>query len=123
MSLSYDVSGNFKFPAYDGGDLVPIPFAATGNYTAQDGGIFPLTGTGTLAVDLGSVSKIKALFIKVGTGTGAEPVDITLNGADTPFPISPGGFVVIHSPNPATGITQLSIGYTSDITVQVVALG
>jgi len=123
MSLSYDVSGNFKFPAYDGGELVPIPFTATGTYTAQDGGIFPLTGSGTLAVDLGSVSKIKALLIKVGTGTGAAPVNIKLNGSVTAFPVSPGGFVVIHSPSPVSGITQLEIGHTSDITVQVVALG
>lgn len=123
MSLAYDISGNFKFPAYDGGELVPIPFAASGSYTAQDGGIFTLTGAGSLSVDLGTVAKVKALLIIVGTGTGAAPVDIKLNGSATAFPISPGGLMVLHSPSPVSGITQLDIDYTSDITVQVVALG
>jgi hypothetical protein len=123
MSLAYDISGNFKLPLYDGGDLSPIPFAASGSYTNEAGGVFTLTGSGTEDVDLGTVTKIKALLILVGTGTGAAPVGIKLNGSVTAFPISPAGMVLLHSPSPVSGITQLSIDYTSNITLQIVALG
>ena len=123
MSLAFEILGNFKFPVYDGGDLVPIPFAASGSYTAQDGGILTLTGSGTEVVDLGTVAKAKALLILVGTGVGAAEVGVKLNGQTTATPITPGGGMVLWSPTPDTGISSLSIDYTSDITVQVVTLG
>lgn len=123
MTLAFDVSGNFKHPLYDGGDLVPIPFQSSGSFTTKDGGILTLTGAGTEVVDLGTVTKVKALLILVGTNTNADEVGIKLNGQTTATPISPGGGMVLWSPVPDTGISALSIDYTTDITVQVVALG
>lgn len=123
MSLAFDISGSFKHSLYDGGDFSPIPFQSSGNYTTRDGGLFTLTGSGTQVVDFGTVAKAKALLILVGTGAGAAEIGVKLNGQTTATPITPGGGMVLWSPTPDTGISSISIDYTSDIVVQVVALG
>lgn len=123
MALSYDISGTFKYPLVSGGDLESIAFAASGSADVKAAFRLGLTGSGTESVSLGTVAKVKALYISVGTGTGAAPVGIKLNGSATAFPIAPGGGLVLWSPSPVSGITQLDIDYTSDIQVEVVALG
>lgn len=123
MSLSYDISGNFKYPLEAGADLSSISFAASGTVESKAAHKLVLTGSGTQSVSLGSVSKIKALYLSVGTGTGAAPISVKLNGATTAFPIAPGGGLVLWSPSPVSGITSVSFDYTSDIEVDIVALG
>jgi hypothetical protein len=123
MSLAFEISGTFKYPLEAGADLSTVTFAQAGSSSNKAAFQFSLTGSGSQSVDLGTIAGVKALLIEVGTGIGAQPVGVKVNGSADAIEISPGGFMVLSSPSPSTGITQLDIDYTSDISVNLVALG
>lgn len=84
-----------------------------------------LTGSGTKAVDMGSIGSpgIKLLFVMVEASSTAAPVSVRLNGSGTGgAEVSAGGFMMVGSPSPVTGITQIDLVYTTSVTVRLWAL-
>jgi hypothetical protein len=52
------------------------------------------------------------------------PISVQVNGSATgQVEISGGGFLVLGSPTPSSGITSLDIVYTNNVTVRVLLLG
>lgn len=115
------VSGNLNFPPSTGLPNLDIPFSGTANFTQKGDDRLVLVGSGTHAVDLGTVStgglKGWAAFVE-DDGTAA-PINIRINGGTDDREISRGGFELFFSPSPSAGILSLDIAYTSDVCVRI----
>ena len=110
-----------------------VPVRVSLQYDASASlGRLPLTGAQTYEVDLALIpaAGLKGLLIYVERvdAAGAEvttPISMawTSNGDDKSEELSPGGALLLVSPNPQHGITALSIVTTSNALVHVYALG
>ena len=111
---------------------IPIPVAAySSQFTTKSEDVLVLTGAGTQAVDMASLSAAGAKFMSVELGTTnasgqptAAPVNVRVNGGTDDIELSAGGFLIFGSPNPtASGILSLSLVYTQDAIVTVRVYG
>lgn len=126
MSTPFSFSGTLSFPPDVGvpPELVEIAFST--NYDQFTWSKMDLVGAGTKAVPFGGIIApgIKMVLIKVDASGTAAPINVKVNGSVTGLvEVSPGGFIVLGSSAPATGITSLDIVYTSNVTVRVLLLG
>jgi hypothetical protein len=126
MSTPFTLDAKLLLPPDVGLPPDPIALSVASQFDSEADFVFKLTGTGTKAVNLGSIASpgIKGLFIKVDAGASVQPILVKINGSSTGgIEISAGGGLGFASPNPAAGITQLDITFASDVTVRVWALG
>jgi len=104
-----------------------VPFnAATTITSAQPDQVLNVTGSGTQAVPFGTVGApgAKLVAVRYDPQTGGLPILLHFNGDTThPIELTPGGFIMFISPNPAEGITALSFDYTAACQVKVWILG
>ncbi len=125
MPIAFSIAATLNLP---GGPTLPndpIPAQVSSNFDHQSEGRLVLSGSGTKVVDLGTASSpgLKCLLVMVESSNIASPVEIRVNGSSTGgVEVSPGGFMAFGSPSPVTGITQLSIVYSSSVTVRFWAL-
>ncbi len=128
MTVPFSFTGTLAFPPDAGQPNVNVPLAFSSQFDSADPGqILKLTGAGTKTLDLSTVpaAGVKYLLIKLDGGQGVVPVNVRFNGGGSSgqVEISPGGFVMIGSPAPTTGITAADVVYTSAATVRVWAFG
>ena len=125
MSTPYSISGALNYPADASLPADSIPLGASGSFDHEASAVLKLTGSGTQAVDLGTIlaAGAKALLVKVDAGTGVQPVLLTINGGNQPLEVAAGGFLLVSNPVPGAGITAVSIAFTAACTVRVWALG
>lgn len=121
----FTFQGTLAFPPDEGQQPVPVAFGLANQYQSILDGRYVLTGSGSLVVPFGSVGSpgAKGMLIEVEAASGAQPVQVNVNGGTDDIEISPGGFLAYGSPNPATGITSLTIVYASDAVVRVRLFG
>lgn len=122
MPIPYSLQGSFIFPPDDGQPTATRSFSISGQFASKNESIYILTGSGTLAVNLGTIAAVKAALIEVDPGSLA-PVNVRINAGVTSQEISPGGFMAYSNPSPSAGVTAISILYTMDARVQVYLLG
>lgn len=106
-------------------ELVEVAFSA--QYDQFVWSVMKLTGAGTKAIDFGNIGApgVKAALIKVDADPVAAPINLQWNGGGAPGEqeIAPGGFFMLGSAVPVSGLTSLSIVYTTAVTVRVLLLG
>lgn len=124
MSIPFSITATLNLP---GGPTLPndpIPAAVSSNFDHDSEFRLVLSGSGTKNLDLGTVGSpgLKGLLIMVEASSTAAPIVVRANAAVTGVEIAPGGFLAMGSPVPVSGITALSIDYTSSVTVRIWAL-
>ena len=122
----FTFSGALNLPGGPGLPNDAIPMVLASNFTAQAEFKLELLSSGTQVVDLGTITTpgVKGLLILVAANTTAAPVEVRINGSSTGgIEISPGGLMAVGSPSPVTGITSISIVYTTTNSVRLWALG
>ena len=97
--------------------------SAAGSSSSASTLCLALTGAGTKTIDFGTVSKAKLLAVHVPREGNTAPISVRLNGSASGVEVSPGGFLCLASPNPASGVTSASIEYTVDSLVYCDILG
>lgn len=124
MSTPYSASGALSYPADASLPADPISIAASGMFDHEASAVLKLTGTGTKAVDMGTIPNagVKALLIKVDAGVAVPPVLVTLNGGDEPIEVAAGGFIFLSNPVPANGVASISVAYTGACVVRIWAI-
>jgi hypothetical protein len=127
-SFNFTFNGTLDFPADTGEPNSQLPFAGQSAATSKFSSTIPLTGSGTLSLDLTSISGLpaagaKGFLIELDTGSGVSPVNVRVNGGTDDLEVSAGGFVAYYSPTPATGVTQIDVVYTADACVRVTVFG
>jgi hypothetical protein len=109
-------TGTLQIPADQSLPPDQVPFNSAINAVSQQPGqVLNLSGVGTEVVPFGTVGApgAKLVAVRYDAQVGAAPVLLHFNGDTThPIELTPGGFIVLMSPNPAVGITSLSIDYT-----------
>lgn len=128
MPTPLTITATMVTPPLDGQPDCPFPVAFMSQYDHLVRERLTLTGSGTKAVDFGSLTGVgaKAVIITVDTDASpaALPVNVVLNGGVTNIEVSRGGFLLYGSPVPtASGITSLSIVYTSAVKLHVWIFG
>lgn len=104
----------------------PLPFSIANQYDSRVEYELALpSATGTKELDFGTLPSTgcKALIIIYDAQTGAAPVHIAFNDSLTPVELSAGGFIVLASPNPSTGITGMSVAHTTSGKLRIWILG
>jgi hypothetical protein len=116
-------TGTLQIPADQSLPPDQVPFNASANVVSQQPGqVLNLTSSGTEVIPFGTVGSpgAKLVAVRYDAQTGAAPVLLHFNGDTThPIELSPGGFIVFMSPNPAAGVTSLSIDYTASCQLRV----
>ena len=127
MGTPFTVAATLSFPPDVSvpAELVDVAFSA--QYDQFSWAVMKLTGSGTKVISFGNIGApgVKAVLIKVDADPVAAPVNLQWNGGGAPGEqeISPGGFFMLGSAAPVTGLTSLSIVYTTAVTVRVLLLG
>lgn len=121
MSKAFSLSGSLNYPPDSGQPAAARAFSQSGTFTSKAEKELVLVGAGTQVVDFGTVAKAKAVQVEVRADSNA-PVGLIFNGGAEQIEVSPGGFLVVGSPTPSTGITALSIVHTDDANVDVYIL-
>lgn len=119
------IQGTLTFPPDEGQAAVPIQFGLSTNYQSVLDTRLVDTGSGSRVVPFGSVGSpgAKAALIEFDATEGAAVVKLRFNGGTDEFELSPGGFLVWGSPNPAVGITSITIVRTTDVVIRVRLFG
>jgi hypothetical protein len=126
MSTPFSVQAVLQLPPDVGLPPDPVSLLASSQFDSLADYILQLSGSGTHAVGLGTSGSpgLKALLIKVDSGVGAASITTRFNGAVTGgIELSPGGGMLVVSPNPQAGITAVDVLYTASATVRIWALG
>ena len=119
------IQGSAQFPPDEGQPAAAAPFGFTGTYSSIADSKLVMTGAGSQAVPFGTVggTGAKAMIVEYEAAQGAAAVQLRVNGGTDNIELTPGGFIVYASPNPAVGITALTIVRTTDATVRVRLFG
>lgn len=127
MSTPFTISGSLALPPDTGQPIGQIPFAGSSTFESKADFEFKLTGSGTQAVDFGSVGApgAKGVLVEVDSDAAAAPVNLRFNGGGSSgqMEVSPGGFYAYFSPTPSAGLTSMDIVYTTACRVRVRVLG
>ena len=126
MSTPFSVQAVLQVPADVGLPPDPLSLLVSAQFDSLADYVLQLSGSGTHMVGLGTVgpSGLKGLLVKVDPGVGASAVTVRVNGASSGgIELSPGGGMLIASPNPQSGITALDVLYTGNVVVRIWALG
>lgn len=121
----FAIAATLQLPGDNGLPADSIPFNVALQFTSLAEAVYNLTGSGTQAVGMGTIGAPGALglLIKVDPGVGVQPILVTVNSGSQPLEISAGGGLLYANPTPASGITALSIAYTTACKVRVWVLG
>lgn len=119
------IQGTVTFPPDEGQAGVAVQFGLSTNYQPVIDSRLVMVGSGSQAVPFGSVIApgAKAALIEYENVPGAAVIKLRFNGGTDDFELSPGGFLLWGSPNPATGITSMTIVHTTDAVVRVRLFG
>lgn len=128
MATPFSVQGVLNLPGAPGLSADPLPFGISSQFDSKAECEYLLPAlAGTKSVDFGTMpvagAKVVLLSYEALPDVAADPLEVTLNGGSAPVEVSAGGFLCIGSPSPATGITSLSIDYTSAGKVFIWLLG
>jgi hypothetical protein len=127
MATPFTFSTTLTYPPDEGQANAERVGSVAANFDSKSEKTLQLTGSGTIAVDLGTIISpgTKAIFIEVDPGTGIAPINVQFNGGGAPgqVEISPGGFLCLASPVPIAGVTAIDIVHTTQVTVRFRALG
>ncbi len=102
-------------PGTPGLPVSALPFMFRGSYEVKGEFEYKLpASTGTVEPDFTTQPDegLKVLVLYYEPLVGAPPIGITLNGADTPFELTSGGFFAYSSPTPVAGIVSVLISHT-----------
>lgn len=126
---AFSLSGKLEFPVEEGADLRSVPFLLSGNFDQFETGGRRLVGAGSWEVDLSTFAPdgVKALVVRAAppslTGDPVPPIVVSVNGqVGGGIEVSVGGFLVLASPDPSSGVVSLDIAHTADVFVYVWAL-
>jgi len=123
---AYTALASLQFPPDSGMPQATVSETLTGTFTKRVSQKYVLTVAGTTVVDLAAVGSpgAKALFVQYEQETASDaPINLRFNGGTDDVELAPNGFLLYSSPNPATGITALSIICTGAARVRVDVLG
>lgn len=125
MTTPFTFSGSLQAPPDPGLPADSVPFNLSSQFSASAEFVLSLTGSGSKSVSLGTLGSpgVKGLFIKVDAGSTVAPVLVRLNAAVAGVEVSGGGFLLLGSPSPVSGVTQLDLDYTTSATVRVWVFG
>jgi len=116
-------TGQLLIPADPSLSPDQVPFNSAANViSSQPGQLLNLITSGTEVVPFGTTGSpgAKLVAVRYDAQTGAAPVLLHFNGDSThPIELTPGGFIILMSPNPAAGITSLSIDFTASCQLRV----
>lgn len=119
----FQVQGTVTYPPDEGQQAVSIAFGLSGTFTSVADTRLVMTGAGNLTVPFGSVASAKLLLLEYEAAQGAAPVNLRINGGTDDLEISPGGMLLLSSPSPQAGLTELQIVRTTDAVVRVRLFG
>lgn len=125
VAVPFLISGSVDYPPDDGMAIAQRPFSVAGTFYSKKEAVYDLSGSGSQAVDFGTVAAAKALVVEVdadSTGT-LQPVVLVFNGGSDQIELSMGGMLVYSNPNPSSGVTSLTITHTTAARVHVRILG
>jgi len=127
MSTPFQAQGTLTLPEAPGLVATTIPFGVIGQFDSRVCAdyAFPAS-SGTQTVDFGTLPDpegAKCVFVTYEAGSGETDISVTINGANQPLPLSPGGFLLFASPSPTAGITSMALAYTGMGQVRVWLLG
>jgi hypothetical protein len=125
MATPFSFTGTLNLPGDDGLPADAIPFSLDSQFESLTRAVYKLTGSGTVAVNFGTIPSTgaKGVLVKYDFVAGALPVQISLGGSTPSHEICTGGFLVLFNPTPDDGITSLSIAHTGAGRVRVWLLG
>jgi hypothetical protein len=127
MSFNIAFSGTFSTPPYTGQSDCPVPINLTVQYDCKSCHRYELSGSGTQAVDLGSLpstgAKMLVVQVDADASPAAAPINLRINSGTDDWEVDTGGFLAMGSPEPVTGITAVDIVHTADVKVWVWAFG
>lgn len=122
MSIPVQLSLTLTAPPDAGLPSEPLPFVVNLSVEQRSFQRLVLTGSGSHAVSFGTIAGAgaKVVLLTMESTTGAAPVRIAYNGGDVTGrqELSPGGYAVLVSPNPVTGVTSIAISYTTDCVIK-----
>lgn len=121
IQLPYSFAGTLSFTPYSGGQPVPVPFNASGNFSSKSDDKYEIVGAQTKAVDFGTSPAAGAKVVLVIYEQGTAPVQLQI-GAQS-IELKPGGAFLYFDPSPTAGVTAASLITTADATVRCVVLG
>jgi hypothetical protein len=127
MTIPFSFNGALNLQADPSLPAEALPYGASGAFGSEVKFRYELTGAGTRVVNFGTAGSPGAKFLAVSVdlpeegGPAVSPVNVQVNGGGAPgqVEVSAGGFVILCSPTPATGITSLSLVHTADAVVTV----
>lgn len=121
--IPFSLSVSLDLPPDVGGEATPVTFAYSGTASSVVRYKLELTGSGTKALDFGTIPAEGAKLVLMTVAEGDNPVLVYVNGSATPEEVTSDGVKVLLSPTPSTGITSLSVEYSADASVSVWVLG
>lgn len=135
MAAPFSVQGTLALPGAPGLPAEPLPFGLISQYESRSEFeyVFPDSPSGTKVVDFGTTAPEGAKLLLIVYGPlvdtvscayyPSDPIQVKLNGSTNSVELSSGGFLLLASPNPSSGITSVSIQYSSAGKVHVWLLG
>jgi hypothetical protein len=105
----------------------PIAFNSSSQFVSLASEVLNLVGSGTQAVNFGSIAGAgaKGVFVRydAAQAPGALPILCSINGGSQPLEVTPGGFIAWMNPSPVSGAVSMSIAFTASCQVRVWLLG
>lgn len=119
------IQGTASFPPDEGKAPVAISFGANLNYKSILEARLDMVGAGSTSVPFGTVASpgAKAAIIEYDQTENAQAVQLRFNAGSDNFELTPGGILIWVNPNPAAGITALTIVRLADAVVRVRLFG
>jgi hypothetical protein len=120
--VPFQLSGSLVLPPDTGQPAATVPFGGSGQFIHKQHSRLELTGSGTKVVDFGTIpaTGAKGVLVEVEPSATAAPVELQLNGSVTgAVEVSPGGAFAIYNPVPVSGLTDLTVVHTTDVTVNI----
>lgn len=122
MSIPVQVSLSLSAPPDAGLPAEVLPFLVNLSVEQRSFQRLVLTGNGTHSVSFGTIAGAgaKLVLLSVEQTTGAAPVLVAYNGGDAAGrqEVSPGGYMVLVSPNPVAGIQSIIVTHTADCVIK-----
>ena len=120
----FDVKLSVKTPRVDGGAVAPIDLLFAGSFEAKAELELPVTGTGTVTVQLNGARPCKALVVWADAADTPTQCGLRFNGGTEELPLRSGGCLFYFDSLPGVpALTSLVISHTTAMVLHVVALG
>lgn len=125
MPTPFTLAATLGLPGTPGLASSALPFLFSGDYENKADFEYKWTGSGSQAVNLGSLpaAGAKGMLIYYEPSSSSAPVALSFNSSATPIELSAGGFIAMASPVPVAGITALTITRTTSGRLRIWLLG